>query len=124
VTSTDTKLRVIGIDHVVLHVGDLERARRFYVELLGFDLAHEFPGHIFLECGTQMVGLFEHRGELHARSEMNHLALRLSVGDYDTVKAVLEAAGIVVTGRPGDDRCIYFNDPDGHRLQLLTPGEH
>jgi hypothetical protein len=93
VTSTDTKLRVSGIDHVVLHVGDLERARLFYVELLGFDVADEFPGHIFLQCGTQMVGLFEHRGELYAHSEMNHLALRLSAGDYDTVNAVLEAPG-------------------------------
>jgi hypothetical protein len=25
-----------------------------------------------------------------------------------------------VSGRPGEDRCIYFNDPDGHRLQLMV----
>ena len=30
--------------------------------------------------------------------------------------------GCTVTGRPGDDRCIYFDDPDGHRLQALYPG--
>ncbi len=23
----------------------------------------------------------------------------------------------------GDPRCSYFSDPDGHRLQLLTPAE-
>jgi len=28
---------------------------------------------------------------------------------------------VSVTGRPGDDRCIYFRDPDGHRLQLTMP---
>jgi hypothetical protein len=27
-----------------------------------------------------------------------------------------------VDGRPGQDRCIYFRDPDGHRLQLMVPG--
>jgi hypothetical protein len=25
-----------------------------------------------------------------------------------------------VTGRPGHDRCVYFRDPDGHRLQLIA----
>jgi catechol 2,3-dioxygenase-like lactoylglutathione lyase family enzyme len=117
-------LQVSGIDHVVLHVADLERARRFYTELLGFDLAHEFPGHSFLRCGTQMVGLFEYAGDLHVRDEMNHLALRLTDGDYEHTTAILQTAGIEVSGRPGDDHCIYFNDPDGHRLQLLVPGEH
>jgi len=27
---------------------------------------------------------------------------------------------VAVTGRPGEDRCIYFQDPDGHRLQLMV----
>ena len=31
-----SKLRVTGINHVVLHVADLDRSRRFYMELLGF----------------------------------------------------------------------------------------
>jgi hypothetical protein len=25
------------------------------------------------------------------------------------------------TGWPGEDRCIYFRDSDGHRLQLMLP---
>ena len=36
-----------------------------------------------------------------------------------SLKAELEGHGIAVSGRPGDDHCIYFNDPDGHRLQLI-----
>ena len=52
------------------------------------------------------------------------MALQLESGAYDEVKALLEANGCEVTGRPGDDRCIYFSDPDGHRLQVLMPGEH
>ena len=42
---------------------------------------------------------------------------------YEKVKAVLEEAGFKVSGRRGDPHCIYFSDPDGHRLQLLTPEE-
>jgi hypothetical protein len=33
----------------------------------------------------------------------------------------MESNGTSVSGRPGDDHCIYFDDPDGHRLQLLFP---
>jgi hypothetical protein len=49
------------------------------------------------------------------------MALRLAAGDEAQVKATLEAAGVEVSGRPGDPHCIYFSDPDGHRLQVITP---
>jgi hypothetical protein len=47
----------------------------------------------------------------------------LKSGEFKKVKALLEEQGIKVNGRSGDPHCIYFSDPDGHRLQLLTPGE-
>ncbi len=119
-----TALKVTGIDHVVLHVNDLERSKRFYMELLGFQVAHESSWQSFLSCGSQQVALFQMRDDdIHAGAEMNHMALRLDSGEYAEVKAVLEAAGVTVHGRPGDDHCLYFNDPDGHHLQVLTPAE-
>jgi hypothetical protein len=54
---------------------------------------------------------------------VNHMALRLASGELAHVKATLENAGIKVNGRPGDPTCIYFSDPDGHRLQLLMPND-
>jgi metallothiol transferase len=116
-------LKVTGIDHVVLHVKDLARSKKFYVELLGMEIDHEYPWGIFLCCGNQMVALFEvEKGEeIHAGDEMNHMALRLRSGDYK--RAILEEVGVKVTGRRGDPHCIYFSDPYGHRLQLLTPEE-
>ena len=118
-------LKVAGIDHVVLHVKDLARSKKFYVELLGMEVEHEYSWGVFLCCGNQMVALFEvEDGErIYAGHEMNHMALRLKSGEYQKVKAVLEEAGIEVFGRRGDPHCIYFSDPDGHRLQLLTPAE-
>jgi hypothetical protein len=41
-------------------------------------------------------------------------------GTYETLEAELEKNGVTVTGCPGDERCLYFNDPDGHRLQLMV----
>ena len=115
--------KVTGIDHVVFHVKDLPRARKFYVDFLGMEVEHERDWQCFLKCGSQGVALFEveDNEEVHAGSEVNHMALQLAGGDYARVKATLENAGIAVHGRQGDPHCIYFSDPDGHRLQLLMP---
>lgn len=118
-------LKVTGIDHVVIHVKDLARSKKFYVELLGMEVQWENSWQVFLRCGSQSIGLFEVDKEekIHAGDEVNHMALRLRTGEYKEVKAILEGAGIAVSGRRGDPHCIYFSDPDGHRLQILTPEE-
>ena len=121
----ESSFKVTGIDHVVFHVKDLPRARKFYVDFLGMEVEHERDWQCFLKCGSQGVALFEveDNEDVHAGSEVNHMALRLATGEYARVKATLENAGIEVHGRQGDPHCVYFNDPDGHRLQLLMPNE-
>jgi catechol 2,3-dioxygenase-like lactoylglutathione lyase family enzyme len=116
-------LQVTGIDHVVFHVKDLARAKKFYIDFLGMEVDHERSWQCFLKCGNQGVALFEveDNEEIHAGSEVNHMALRLASGDLPRVKKTLEDAGITVRGREGDPTCLYFSDPDGHHLQLLTP---
>jgi catechol 2,3-dioxygenase-like lactoylglutathione lyase family enzyme len=123
--SMEAPLKITGIDHVVLHVKDLARAKKFYVDFLGMEVERERSWQLFLKCGAQGVALFkaEDEEDIHGGSEMNHMALRLKAGEYEKVRALLESNGIEVTGRPGDPECVYFSDPDGHRLQLLMPGE-
>ncbi|HEU4638682.1 MAG TPA: VOC family protein, partial [Candidatus Binatia bacterium] len=106
-------------------VKDLARSRKFYVDFLGLEVEHERDWQCFLKCGNQGIALFEvdDGEEVHAGSEVNHMALRLDSGEYERVKATLEDAGIEVRGRKGDPHCIYFHDPDGHQLQFLLPNE-
>lgn len=115
--------QVTGIDHVVFHVKDLARAKKFYIDFLGMAIDHESSWQCFLKCGHQSIALFEVEDgeEVHPGSEVNHMALQLLSGDYHQVKSILENAGIEVHGRQRDPTCIYFADPDGHRLQLLMP---
>src|SRR5439155_21570822 len=113
--------KVTGIDHVVFHVKDLARAKKFYVDFLGMEVDHERSWQCFLKCGNQGLALFEAEDgeEIHGGSEVNHMALQLMSGDYRRVKSTLANAGIEVHGRDGDPTCLYFSDPDGHHLQLL-----
>ena len=110
-----------GIDHIVLHCADVERAKKFYTEVLGMEVYREDPGQVFMHAGGQGVALFKKTGEapLTAGNDLNHMALNVAAGSYESLKADLEKHGVAVGGRPGEDRCIYFRDPDGHRLQLV-----
>jgi catechol 2,3-dioxygenase-like lactoylglutathione lyase family enzyme len=112
-----------GIDHIVLHCTDVERARKFYTEVLGMTVYRSGGGQVFMHAGPQGVALFERQGDepIAAGDDLNHLALNVAGGTYETLKAELERYGVAVSGRPGEDRCIYFHDPDGHRLQLVIP---
>jgi catechol 2,3-dioxygenase-like lactoylglutathione lyase family enzyme len=107
-----------GIDHIVLHVADVPRARDFYTGVLGMSVYRENERQVFLHAGTQGIALFKKEGGA-AGGDMNHLALNVGSGTYQSLKAELERHGVAVSGRPGDDHCIYFADPDGHRLQLM-----
>jgi catechol 2,3-dioxygenase-like lactoylglutathione lyase family enzyme len=115
-------IQVSGINHIVLHVRDVARARQFYTELLGMTVYRENPAQVFMHCGNQGVALFARQGDtpLTTGNDLNHLALDIAAGTYDVIKAELEKNGVTVSGRPGDPHCIYFHDPDGHRLQLMV----
>jgi glyoxylase I family protein len=110
-----------AIDHIVLHCSDIGRAKKFYTEILGMTVYRESDGQVFLHAGRQGVALFKKQGEapLTTGNDLNHLALNVAGGTYESLKAELESHGVTVGGRAGDDHCIYFRDPDGHRLQLM-----
>ena len=113
----------MNLGFVVLYVRDMNSTKAFYTDVLGMTVYREDDGQVFLHAGQQGVALFEKEGgaPLTAGNDLNHLALNVASGTYETLKAELEGRGVTVTGRPGDDRCIYFRDPDGHRLQLTMP---
>ena len=115
-------IQATGLDHIVLHVNDVKRAKQFYSEVLGMTVYRENDRQVFLHAGTQGVALFKKQDDppLAAGNDLNHLALNVAGGTYETLKAELEKHGVAVSGRPGEDRCIYFRDPDGHRLQLMV----
>ena len=109
-----------GIDHVVLHVSDPQKSKKFYTEILGMTVYRDSERQVFMHAGQQGVALFRQDGaQPTGGGDLNHLALNVAGGTYAALKAELEGHGIAVSGRPGDDHCIYFSDPDGHRLQLI-----
>jgi catechol 2,3-dioxygenase-like lactoylglutathione lyase family enzyme len=119
---TSTKLKVTGINHVVLHVADVERSKRFYIEVLGFEDRNIPVGPrmkaSFLACGAQGLDLFEvASGDVHGGEEMNHMALSVAA-DLDEIVAELSKVGVETSGRTPRNT-VFIADPDGHRIEML-----
>ncbi len=116
-------LQVTEINHVVLHVSNLERSRQFYIEVLGFaDNSPSMggpPTMSFLGAGSQGLDLFEVRGQdVHGGQEMNHMALAVAGDDLDAVCSALERAGVDASEKTPRNT-VMVSDPDGHRIEIL-----
>ena len=123
-------MRLLELDHFGLDVADLDRAERFYTEVLGLAVAQRFGHHqVLLRCGRQMLALFE-RTDLPPRVTdrienplgKGHHAFKISLADLRTVQEVFQARGVPTYGPIdwGDHDCLYFLDPDGNLLEVVA----
>ena len=119
---------VSGISELVLEVSDLDAARRFYRDLLGFEetlygegrddrLWYLIGSSARLGLWTPQVGLAGGRGGAHV-----HFAFQLPREALDPLLERLRAAGVEVEGpiQLGADRAIYVTDPDGNVVEFWT----
>jgi catechol-2,3-dioxygenase len=119
---------VTGISELVLEVSDLDAARRFYGEVLGFEETRYGEGRddrlwyligdtARLGLWTPQVGLAGGRGGAHV-----HFAFQLAREELDPLLARLRSRGTDVEGpiQLGADRAIYVTDPDGNVVEFWT----
>jgi glyoxylase I family protein len=117
------KINTDGIHHVSLRVNDLQAARRFYGNVLGFDL--QDLGHLmYFTVGPTFVVLWPpHPGTpkndrvTDTRVGFDHVAFHVGErGELDKIAATLKKAGVPTAGIERDptlDRdYICFRDPD------------
>jgi glyoxylase I family protein len=124
-------MQLKGIHHIALNVKDLDRAERFYTDVLGFQVTHRFSKghrHLMLETGNATIALFEAL-ELEVKEAMNllseegylHLAFEADPTDFESIVKELQSKNIDIDNGPvkrGDGESIYFNDPDDNHLEI------
>lgn len=132
-----TTPRLQAVLETALYVADLPSARRFYEEVLG--LASMFAGERLAAyaVGASVLLLFQ-RGTTeqpvtlpgggipaHGARGCQHLALAITAVELDLWATHLVNAGVPIEERtqwPRGAISLYFRDPDGHLLELATPG--
>ncbi len=129
-TSARPGFAILGLDHVVLRVADMDRALAFYCGVLGLreERRVESIGLVQLRAGASMVDLVPSKdaGDRNGR-DMDHFALRLGGWDADGIRAYLAAQGFPAgepalrVGAEGNGWSIYVDDPDGNTVELKGP---
>src|SRR5262245_7193837 len=125
--------RVVGIDHLVLSVGDFARSRDFYRKVLGFlgfKLKYDYPDYAGWKSGNTRFWIAEADAEgkehKHRKGDIgfHHYAFELaSRKDVDDLGAFLEKNDINVVDPAGEyngDKnyyAVFFTDPDGMKLE-------
>jgi len=114
-TGETSTFKATELNHIALRVADIERSRDFYVKHLGLTVGRESPGSCFLTVGqNNFLALF--RGDAPA---MDHYCYSVENYDVNGAEAKLKAEGFDPRVVRGDAR-IYFDDPDGHVVQLAA----
>lgn len=132
--------QVLGLDHVVSRVSDIERSLAFYRDVLGCALERSLPdfGLYQLRAGRSLIDLVPVESELgrmggappgeDARN-VDHVALRIEPFDPEALRAHLAGHGIEMGevarryGAEGQGPSIYIQDPDGNTVELKGPPE-
>lgn len=121
-----------NLDHVVVRVADLDRALRFYGDVLGCreERRVERIHLVQLRAGASMIDLIlAHPPPAATGRNMDHLALRIDPFDEPALRQHLERHGVepgeVVTryGAEGNGPSMYIQDPDGNAIELKGPPE-
>jgi catechol 2,3-dioxygenase-like lactoylglutathione lyase family enzyme len=125
-----------GVHHVGLTVPDLDRARGFFVDTLGFRQVGEKPGYpaVFVTDGHTMITLWRARDPQHAVPfdrhgviGLHHLALRVAPDALDGLHDKLVTAdGVEVEFAPellgaGPARHMMCTIPGGIRVEFIAP---
>lgn len=130
--------RISHILETSLYVDDLTRAGDFYARVFGFAAVFGDDRMCAMEVpGGQVLLLFRHGmtnqpspmpgGTIpphHGRGEL-HLAFAIPFGELAAWQDHLAGLGIPVESRvtwPRGGTSLYFRDPDGHSLEVATPG--
>lgn len=130
--------RIDKVLETSLYVADLARSVRFYEAVLGLTPMFDDGRLAALDTGSGQVLLLFRRGASEAPSPVPggiipphggdghlHLAFAIAADSLDAWRAQLARHRVTIEGTVLPERggtSVYFRDPDGHLIELATPG--
>ena len=122
-----------GLRHLALNVRAFDAMKRFYVDVLGFQIEWEpDPDNVYLTSGRDNLALHRFATLTAGRSAaaatdtspLDHLGLIVGTADdVDRWAAFLENRGVALAAAPKTHRdgarSCYFSDPDGNKVQII-----
>ena len=111
-------LTPLGVDHVLLHVADLEKGVRFYRILYGQEsLRDRTNGRVWFQIGDTRLGL--QQAEAGQKPHIAHFGVKVAPFDGKAVTAGLTALGARLTPVPYEPGVARLYDPDGISFEIV-----
>lgn len=127
-----------GVLETALYVDDKPRSVAFFRDVMGMTIVRDEDRLTAFDAGGQSILLvFARQASLdgedtpgghipgHDGTGPLHMAFKVAAGDYEAWRDQLRSAAVPELSEvtwPTGGRSYYFNDPDGHVLEIATPG--
>lgn len=125
----------VELNHTLVHARDREASAAFLANLLGLKVGARLGPFIPVETsnGVTLDFLTDHTDHTDHTASIaaQHYAFLVPEDGFDAIFARIERAGVTYTraetmDKPGEiyrhngGRGLYFLDPDGHAMEILT----
>jgi catechol 2,3-dioxygenase-like lactoylglutathione lyase family enzyme len=119
----------VQLNHTIVQAKDREASARFYSEVLGVPIAGRMGPFVVVALDNAVTLDFVSAGD--GRIPSQHYAFKVSEQEWDEIFGRIAARGLPYWAdpfhrRPGETntefggRGVYFEDPDGHNLEIMT----
>lgn len=102
---------ITGLHHISLKCGtveEFEKAKSFYLDLLGFKTVREWPEGIMIDFGNGMLEIFNNGSGIKTKGALRHIAF--ATDNVDEVIDIVKKAGFEVFIEPND--IVIKSDPE------------
>ncbi len=118
----------VEFNHTIVSARDPLASARFAAEILGLDPPTRFGPFAVLETANRAsLDYLDETGPITAQ----HYAFLVSEAEFDEIRSRIEDRDLTFWADPGQNRPrqinrrdggrgLYFEDPDGHLLEILT----
>ncbi len=128
-------MKLTKIVETCIYSTKLNEMKNFYINNLGLDFVSEQNGrHVFLKAGKSMLLIFNPESTLNDSNSLFplhgaitppsiiHFALEINIEDYEKWKDLLQKNQINIEReiKIGNSKSIYFRDPSGNVVELIT----
>ena len=127
-------MRVVGMDHIVVNVSDVEEALRFYSGVLGMEVLREDQfrrgevGFVSVRAsGGTILDLRPSEDTPGGPVNIDHFCLVVETPDIEATLEELRAKGVTIAGpmgtrwgAKGDGSSFFVTAPDGNKVELKS----
>lgn len=130
-------MKINRVIETCIYSSDLRSMKKFYVGILGLSIIHEEEDKlIFMKAGKSVLLIFDPlrtsinndrlptHGAITPPSSI-HFAMEIEEQEYQPCKELLVRNGIAIEKEVkwnSNTKSLYFRDPSGNLVELITPG--